>query len=44
MVGLYTADELIASNVTSKEAKLAFLQKAIDVLGMIDLQVWPNDN
>eukprot|EP01136_Pigoraptor_vietnamica_P034554 Opistho-1_new@98651 len=30
--GLYSAEELVSDNVTSKEAKVAFLQKAIDAV------------
>lgn len=34
MTGLYKPDELSSANVTSKEAKIQFLQKTIDVLGI----------
>ncbi|KAM7447978.1 intraciliary transport [Porites harrisoni] len=37
--GLYTPDEMDSANVKDKEAKIAFLQKAIDVVGMINGQL-----
>lgn len=37
--GLYTADEMNSANVKEKEAKISFLQKAIDVVGMINGQL-----
>lgn len=37
--GLYTADEMDSANVKEKEAKILFLQKAIDVVGMINGQL-----
>lgn len=37
--GLYTADEMNSANVKEKEAKIIFLQKAIDVVGMINGQL-----
>lgn len=30
--GLYTDDELQSENITDRDAKIAFLQKAIDVI------------
>ncbi|XP_020630940.1 TRAF3-interacting protein 1-like [Orbicella faveolata] len=37
--GLYTADEMDSAKVKEKEAKILFLQKAIDVVGMINGQL-----
>ncbi|RMX45518.1 hypothetical protein pdam_00008414 [Pocillopora damicornis] len=37
--GLYTADEMDSAKVKEKEAKILFLQKAIDVVGMITGQL-----
>lgn len=33
MQGLYTDDELNSENIKDKDSKMAFLQKAIDVVG-----------
>ena len=43
--GLYSADEMDSKNVTSKEAKIAFLQKVIDCVSILsgeNLAVRPN--
>lgn len=37
--GLYTSDEMDSAKVKEKEAKILFLQKAIDVVGMINGQL-----